>query len=73
MVTMQAQGQAGKQLTSWGPDQHGPWPGTAVAELETGTPVVSLGQGMKGTLKWGSWAHGRGVWMKAPGVAGHCH
>ena len=43
--------QLASRPTSWGPDQQSPWPGTAVAELETGTAMVSLGQRMKAKLK----------------------
>ena len=73
MVTMQAHGQAGKPVNQLGTRSHSLWPGTGtpVAELETDTPMVPLGQGMKAKLKLGSWAHGQGVWMEAPGEAGH--
>lgn len=52
----------GSQLTSWDPGQEGQWPWTStiVAQLETGSPVVSLRQGKKAKLKQGSWAHGQG-------------
>lgn len=39
-----------------------------MAELKTGTPMLSLGQGMKAKLKWGLWARGQEVWMEAPSV-----